>query len=114
MKRKLFKKHDIDTILKQRQNGEFGLHSLLGQLENAVISLGYNDYKSLKEYIIDEIQEFNKWQIQTGIDEELILLNYEIDEYTRKSNINKNCIITIISSVGFVIEEQFDILILLD
>ena len=114
MNRKLFKQNDIDTILKQRQNGEFGLHSLLGQLENAVISLSYNDYKSLKEYIINEIQEFNKWQIETGIDEELILLNYEIDEYTKKSNNNKNCLITIISSVSFVIEEQFDILILLD
>lgn len=114
MNRNILHKQDIDKILEHRRNGEFGLHTLLEKLENDVIKLTLTEYKELKKYLIDEIIDFNKTQIDYGVDEEIIILTYEIDEYNPKIDDDKNCLISITSSTGFVIEEQFNILVLID
>lgn len=111
MNRNILEKKDIDKMLKHRRNSEFSLHTLLGKLENDVINLEYKDYKKLKKYLIDEIIEFNKTQIDYGIDEELIQLNYELDECNIRIDDDKSCLITVISSTGFAIGEHFHILI---
>ena len=111
MNRNILEKKDIDKLLKHRRNGEFSLHTLLEKLENNVINLEFNEYKKLKEYLIDEIIEFNKTQIGCGIDDELIQLNYELDECNIRIDDDKTCLLTVVSSTGFVIGEHFHILI---
>ena len=113
MNRNILEKKDIDKILEHRRNGEFSLHTLLEKLENDVINLEFKEYKKLKEYLIDEIIKFNKTQIDYGIDDELIQLNYELDECNIRIDDDKTCLITVVSSTGFVIREQFNILILI-
>lgn len=111
MNRNILEKKDIDKLLEHRRNGEFGLHTLLKKLENDVINLEFKEYKKLKKYLIDEIIEFNKTQIDYGIDDALIQLNYELDECNIRIDDDKTCLISVISSTGFLIGEHFHILI---
>lgn len=113
MNRNILEKKDIDKLLEHRRNGEFGLHTLLEKLENDVINLEFKEYKKLKKYLIDEIIEFNKTQIDYGIDDALIQLNYELDECNIRIDDDKTCLISVISSTGFLIGEHFHILIYL-